>query len=119
MTGTSVPGYWSRRARWSGLGKPQPGNARIGIVDHRLENIDSGRFAATGDFANVRVASITCTSRPHTPHNAHSRTLVAVPSTSGISEWPWVRCDGVTPNASHTVACTSTVVVSASQVQIG
>ena len=38
---------------------------------------------------------------------------VAVPSSSGTSDRPWVRCSGVTPNTSHSVACRSTVVVSA------
>ena len=116
ITGTSLPGAESSRARLSGRGRRMSGNARTGIVDQRFEYIDSGRFASTGAFANVRVASVTCTSRPHTPQSAHSRTLVAVPSSKGTSEWPCVRCSGVTPNTSHKVACRSTVVVSASHV---
>ena len=59
------------------------------------------------------MASATCTSRPHTPQSAHSRTDDEVPSRIGTNDWPWVRCSGVTPKTSHRVACRSTVVVSA------
>src|SRR5690349_17769557 len=117
MTGTSLPGARSSHARESGRGRRASGNARIGIVDQRFDHIDNGRLPRTGVRAYVRVASATCTSRPHTPHNAHSRTPVEVPSSNGTSDVPCVRCAGVTPNASQIVAFRSTVVVSALHVR--
>ena len=98
------------------VGRREPrtsGKGCMGIVDHRFEHIDSGRFASTGHFAAVpRRGRGTCTSRPHTGA-APIRGLVAVPSSSGHERLPVGTMSGVTPNTSHSVACRSTVVVSA------
>jgi hypothetical protein len=44
-------GTRSTTARWSGRGSRTSGNARTGMVDHRFEYIESGRFESTGAFA--------------------------------------------------------------------
>ena len=90
-----MPGMWSSTARPSGRGRRRSGNAGTGIVDHRFDHIDSGWLVATGARAYFRRPSVTCTSRPHTPVSAQSRTEVGAPSSSGTSEWPWVRCGTV------------------------
>ncbi len=86
------------------------------MVDQRFDHIDSGTLSATGARAYLRRPSVTCTQLPQTPPSAHGRIVVARPSTSGRSEAPCVRCAGVTPNTSTSVAWRSTLVVSASHV---
>ena len=96
------PGMRSSTARSSGRGRRSRGSAWIGIVDHRFDHIDSGRFVVDRRLADVAGGRRRRAPRgPTRRMSAHSRTDVAAPVEQRHERRPWVRCSGVTPNTSH------------------
>ena len=118
ITGTSEPGMRSSTARSSGMRQRRQRETARGPASSTSGSTTSTAARCRRPGPGVRVArpSTTCTSRPHTPVSAQSRTDVVSPSSSGTSERPCVRCRSTTPNRSAIVACRSTLVVSASHV---
>ena len=117
ITGTSVPGHAVEPGPVVGAGQAESREAR------GPASSTSGSTTSTAAGCPRPAPGRTCGwRRPRAPRGPTRRTAPtrgstsAVPSSSGTSDRPCVRCSGATPKTSQSVAWRSTVVVSASQV---
>ena len=116
MTGMSVPGHGVEHGPAVGRRQPSSPASAAAWSTSGSTTSTAGTLSPTGARAYLRRPSVTWTQLPQTPPIAQSRIVVASPVSSGTSDRPCVRCAGVTPKTSASVAWRSTLVVRASHV---